>query len=64
MNHSNVKERPRFLRGEIVVKCSMCKETITTKTKGNISDHKIERIKCGSCYLKLKKEERRAKGLL
>jgi hypothetical protein len=64
MEHSNVKERPRFFRGAIVTKCSACKETITTKTKGNIGDHKLEHIKCGLCYLKSKREERRLKGLL
>jgi|21_taG_2_1085346.scaffolds.fasta_scaffold00730_11 hypothetical protein len=58
------KEKPRFFRGSVVTKCSVCNETITTKTKGNIGDHKREHIKCGPCYLKSKKEERRLKGLL
>ena len=55
--------KDRLFKGKIAI-CASCKQTITTKTKGDLrrfSGRLSEQI-CGSCYLKRKAEDRKNIG--
>jgi len=57
-----VNPQTRTFHGLKKSNCSICNKLITTKTKGNISGHTKSSIKCGPCYLKHKRDQRRKRG--
>jgi hypothetical protein len=56
--------RNRLFKGKIAI-CASCKQTITTKTKGDLRCFAVRnRGICGPCYLKRKAKERNTKESL